>query len=59
MFGNLGPIELLIALVVWLLPLIAFVWALATLARLRRGQEEILTRLGALEAALRDAVRRP
>ena len=56
MLGNLfAPEHLLIVLVgvlVWLAPLAAFLWALVTLARLRRGQEAILARLGTLEASL-------
>ena len=56
MFGNLGPAEsvsiLLVWLVAWLLPVAAMIWALVTLARLRRGQDAILARLAAIEAAL-------
>ena len=56
MFGNLGPAEslgiLLVWLLAWLLPVAAMVWALVTLARLRRGQNAILARLAAIEAAL-------
>ncbi len=59
MLSNIGLPELLIALAVWLLPLAAFTWALATLARLRRGQDEILTRLAELEDTVRDATRGP
>lgn len=58
MFGNLGPSELLIALLLWFLPLAACVWVLVTLARLRRGQDAILARLASLEVAL-SGPRRP
>jgi hypothetical protein len=39
----------------WVLPLAAGVWALMTLARLRRGQDELLARVASLEALLRDS----
>jgi hypothetical protein len=56
MFGNLGPAQslamLLVWLVAWLLPVAAVLWALVTLARRRRGQDAILARLAAIEAAL-------
>ena len=53
MLGSIGLSELLIQLFLWFLPLSATVWALVTLARIRRGQVEILARLASLEAAIR------
>ena len=56
MLGNVGGPELLIVLVLsaiaWGLPVATLIWALVTLARLRRGQDQILGHLAALRAAL-------
>jgi hypothetical protein len=53
-FGPGEAILVLGVLVVWLLPVGAAVWALATLARLRTGQQELLARLASLERRLGD-----
>jgi hypothetical protein len=55
---GLGIPELLILLVVgvaWLIPIAAGVWALVTLQRLRTGQDELRTRLVAIERLLQQA----
>lgn len=57
MFGPIGVPELLILLVMsslWLVPLIAVVWVIVTLNRIRAGQQTIDDRLAAIEARLRD-----
>jgi hypothetical protein len=51
---NLGPTELLmmmpLVLLVWGLPIVAAIWVLLTLARMRRLLEQIDARLEALAA---------
>jgi TRAP-type C4-dicarboxylate transport system permease small subunit len=48
---NIGPAELLpIALLFWALPIVAAVWVLLTLARIRRALERIADSLAALAA---------
>jgi hypothetical protein len=48
---NIGPAELLpIALLFWALPIAAGVWALLTLARIRRALERIADSLATLAA---------
>lgn len=53
---GIGPFELFLvvaaALVAWLVPIAAAVWAIVTLARLRRGQDELRARLVAIERRL-------
>ena len=55
MFGRIGLPEILILLmmsVFWVIPLVAAVWALVTLYRVRRDQEAMLTKLNAIERRL-------
>lgn len=50
--GPIGVPELSILLVMgifWLVPVVAGVWALVTLSRIRAGQDEVLRRLAAIE----------
>ncbi len=37
----------------WIVPLIAGVWAIFTLYKLRKGQQEMLVKLDALDRAMR------
>lgn len=54
----LSPIGSLLAplvlFAIYVLPLVAVIWALVTLARLRTGQADILARLSAIERRLRE-----
>lgn len=43
---------LVFAFIAWIVPLAAIIWSLITLARLRTGQQDILTRLAAIERAI-------
>jgi cytochrome c-type biogenesis protein CcmH/NrfF len=55
MFGRIGVPEtfvVLVMFVLWLTPLVAAVWALVTLYRVRRDQEAMLTKLSAIERRL-------
>ena len=52
LFGSIGNVELLI-LVVWLAPIVAFVWALLTLKRIRDAQVLLGNRLSSIEELLR------
>lgn len=52
MFGSIGVPELVIAVVVlitWLVPLVAAVWVVVTLHRLKRGQEDLRAKLDTIE----------
>jgi len=52
---GLGMPELIVVLfisIVWVVPVIAAVWALLTLQRLRATQEAMLTKLDAIERAV-------
>ena len=56
MLGSVGVPELLVvavALVFWLLPLIAAVWAIVTLYRIRADQQVVVAKLEAIERHLR------
>lgn len=56
MFGSVGVSELLIALVLgifWLIPLVAAIWALITLHRIRAGIDTMVARLESIERAVR------
>lgn len=53
---RVGVPELAIILMVsalWIVPLIAGVWALFTLHKLRKGQETVLAKLDALDRAMK------
>ena len=55
MFGRIGVSEFLILLVImvsWVVPLVAAVWAIVTLYRVRRDQETMLMKLDAMEKRL-------
>lgn len=55
MFGSIGVPELLIVMMVsclWLVPIIAVVWVIVTLSRIRSGQQAIETRLAQIEQRL-------
>lgn len=53
---SVGPVEmpatLLLVLLFRVLPLVALVWALVTLAQLRRTQRELVQRVAVLEDLL-------
>ena len=53
--GTIGMPELVmavIALVFWIVPLLAGIWALITLIQIRRGMEHVVRRLESLERAV-------
>jgi hypothetical protein len=52
LFGTVGGSELLIA-VVWLAPIVALVWALLTVKRIRDAQVLLGTKLSSVEELLR------
>lgn len=54
-FGNLGILAPVVALLLWCLPLILAVWFIKTLAGMASSLRDIVTRLQALERAVRDA----
>ena len=53
--NNLGIPELIILMIVsvfWLVPVAAGIWALVTLHRIRKGQEDVQRRLETIERLL-------
>ena len=56
---HIGVPELLIVLigVVWIVPLVAAIWALITLAQIRRRQDDVLRKLDALERSIQGSPR--
>ena len=55
MFGRIGVPEIIVLLIMsafWVLPLIAAVWAIVTLYRVRRDQETLLAKLDVIEKRL-------
>lgn len=53
---GLGPGESIVivlgVLAVWVLPIIAAIWVIITLSRLRTGQQELLAKMSSLERRL-------
>jgi hypothetical protein len=57
---QIGVPELLIVLigvVFWIVPLVAAIWALITLAQIRRRQDDVLRKLDALERSIQGSPR--
>jgi hypothetical protein len=57
---QIGVPELLIVLVgvvFWIVPVVAGIWALITLAQIRRRQDDVLRKLDALERTIQGAPR--
>lgn len=55
MFGRIGVPEIVILLIMaafWVIPLVAAVWAMVTLYRVRRDQETLLAKLDVIEKRL-------
>jgi len=51
LFGPIG-IQELIMMLFWILPIIGVVWAIRTLAQIRRLQDVIVRRLDAIDKSL-------
>lgn len=55
MFGRIGVPEIIVLLIMsafWVIPLVAAVWAIVTLYRVRRDQETLLAKLDVIEKRL-------
>ena len=53
--GTIGIPELVVLLmasVIWVIPLAAGIWALVTLHRIRSGQQDVQTKLDAIQRLL-------
>ena len=55
MFGSIGLPELLIVIlwfVFWIAPIVAAIWALLTLQKIRTGQDDVRVKLASIERLL-------
>jgi hypothetical protein len=53
-FGNSGLLEVIFAVLVWLIPVVLLGWFVRTLSSISASLREIAERLGSVEGAIRD-----